>query len=68
MIDEYALREAFSKIKQEMDDIRKEIRNVNEKLNSISKEDYTEELIESNPVIENNKKFEEEINLTDSYY
>ena len=68
MIDEYALREAFSKIKQEMDEIKKEIRSLNEKLNNMSNEDYTEELIEvsNNPI--NKETFEEEINLTDSYY
>ena len=68
MINEYALMEAFDKIKKEMHKIKEDIKMLNEKLNDVSTEDYTEELIESNPVMETNKKFEEEINLTDSYY
>lgn len=84
MIDEYALREAFAKIKGEISEIKDDIRLLNEKLNEISNENCTEKVIENvnnkiirnsntKPTENNNKKinkvnFEEEIELTDSYY
>jgi len=65
MIDEYALKEAFSKIRDEIDMLKREIISLKSQLSETSYEDQTEELIENNPIKENR---EEEINLTDSYY
>ena len=65
MIDEYALKEAFSKIRDEIDMLKREIISLKGQLSETSYEDQTEELIENNPIKENR---EEEINLTDSYY
>lgn len=65
MVDEYALREAFSKIRNEIDTLKKEIISLKNQLNESSYEDQIEELIEHEPI---EQIMEEEINLTDSYY
>jgi len=65
MIDEYALKEAFSKIKSEIDGLKMEIISLKEQLSENSYEDQTEELIEHHPIEKNRG---DEINLTDSYY
>jgi len=65
MVDEYALKEAFSKIRNEIDVLKREIVSLKGQLSESSYEDQTEELIENHPIEE---KMEEEINLTDSYY